>query len=372
MVRVLFLMGSMGIGGAETCIMKIYRNIDRYKMQFDFLLYPHNDEEVTYENEILSLGGKIYRVTPKTSSLCNYIKELKNIIRQNDYKVILKCSESSDCAIEMFVAKMIGVKVRAVRSTNSKLATVRRSIVHKLFQPFLNIWTNFKIAPSTEAAEWMFGKHTSFYFLKNGIDISDFSYSAYYRDIYRNNLGISKDHVLIGNVGRLSQQKNHIFLLEVFKKLLFKEDKYRLILIGTGPLEDVLKEKCKSAGIESKVYFLGQRKDVNKLLSALDIFVFPSLYEGMPNTVIEAQTCGLPCVISDTITEEVAITDLVSSLSLSDIDIWTETIKRIANTKILFENRSSYSDVVKTHGYDIKEVSSEFEKEILDRLAEPK
>ena len=220
---------------------------------------------------------------------------------------------------------------------------------------------NVRIAPSTEAAEFMFGKNCikkgKAQLLHNGIDLSVYRYSAEDRQNIRKEFNVPENAFVIGHVGRFQTQKNHLFLLEIFSHVCKENENALLLLVGKGELEKSIREKAKALGVLDRIIFTGVRSDVPALLSAMDVFVFPSLYEGMPNTVIEAQATGLPCVISDTLTKEANVTGLVTYLPLENPATWGKQAinsvqKERTNTHAIFEEA----------GYDIQSVADHFVK----------
>lgn len=318
--RLLCIIGSMNAGGAETFMMKIYRQLDKSMYQIDFAVAV--EEKMFYEDEIIAMGGKIYRISPKSKGFFKNFGEIKDIVRKNGYKYVLRVSQHSLSAFELLAAGIGGAKTRVFRSSNSNTTTGggRDLMLHKICGFMPKLFANVRIAPSTEAAEFMFGKNcvakNRAHLLHNAIDTGVFRYDAARRDEIRAELGLN-GCLTVGHVGRFNQQKNHSFLIDIFMKLHEKRDDTKLLLVGTGELEGEIKEKIAALGLEKNVVFAGVRSDVPDLLSAMDVFVFPSLYEGMPNTVIEAQATGLPCCIADTITPEADITGLVKYLPLT-------------------------------------------------------
>ena len=359
MIRILHIMGDMSMGGAETHIMKIYREINREVIQFDFLL--NVQDRRYYEDEIELLGGRIFRETPKTKNLLKNFLDTYKIVKKNKYKIVLKCSEHSLSWTDMLAAKIGGASIRIMRSTNSKASSSKlSSLLHYLSRPILNNLTTLKIAPSKIAGEWLFGKHAvnDLVIIKNGIPMDRFSYNSNIRNKIREELGLSSKYI-IGHVGRFETQKNHFYLLDIFKSVLDYNENAVLILLGEGQLQSSIKFYVNELGISRKVFFLGVISDVEDLMMAMDVLVLPSLYEGLPNCVIEAQALGLECIISDTITKEVGISDLVTFLPLVENNkIWVDEILKHANG---YERKEINSLLLK-EGYDIKQVARWFEE----------
>ena len=218
-----------------------------------------------------------------------------------------------------------------------------------------------KIAPSILAAEYTFGKgcvdRNEAYILDNGFSVCEYEFSECQRDRYRKEFDLGSNYVL-GHVGRFSEQKNHSFLLDVFAGFLVNEPNARLLLIGGGPLKQAVRNKATSLGVSDKIIFGGVRSDVSKLLNAFDVFVFPSKYEGMPNTVLEAQANGLHCIVSDRITREANVTGNVDFVPIDTVALWVEEL-----IKALKQERDpKASNVLIDKGYGITECVAEFTK----------
>lgn len=357
MKRLLCIVGNMDAGGAETFLMKIYRNMDRTKYQMDFCVAK--EEKGFYEDEIQGLGGRIYRITPKSKGIIKNFSDIKKLVKENEYKYVLRISQHSLSALELFAAKLGGAKKVIFRSSNTNTGGSKiNQLLHYMFRFLPIIISNVKIAPSTEAAIFMFGKNAvkkkKVIILHNAIPFEKYKFSKEIREQKRKKLGL-QENLVIGHVGRLTKQKNHEYLLRIFKKVKEEKKNVVLLLIGKGELENELKNTVKELKIENDVKFLGVRDDVPELMMAMDVFVFPSLYEGLPNTVVEAQATDLKCVISDKITRETNITGKVEFLSIKeeDINAWknmvldcTNKYERKNNYNILKENKYVIEDVV--------------------------
>lgn len=359
----------MNAGGAETFLMKIYRQLDRTKYQMDFCINVPN--KCFYEDEIISLGGKIYRIPSKSESFQLYKKKLFEAVNSNGYKYVLRIASNGASFIDLKIAKKAGASVCVVRSSNSsdgKGLTVK--IAHRLGRFLYGKYVDVKIAPSDLAAIYTFGerayKDGDVKILHNALDLDVYRFGLEERKRVRAEFGIKESEILCGHVGRFSPQKNHDFLIDIFSELCKEHSNYKLLLVGNGELEEKIREKCADKGLQDKVIFAGVRSDIPAVLSAMDVFVFPSLYEGMPNTVIEAQATGLPCVISDTITKEAKITDLVRFASLNNpVGSWTSELLQLESDK---RNREQYYLVAKKQGYDIKQCVSQFVETIFGTI----
>lgn len=353
MKRLLCILSSLDAGGAETFMMKIFRSLpEDYKI--DFIVSAKSG---FYEKEVIDLGGRIFRVPLRTKQPIKTFKAIYDVVKDNRYTHVLKLCDTPIGVYDLLAAKMGGAKVLCVRSCNagsfnSKLGR----LVNDLLRPLLNFITDVKIAPSRLAAEFTFGKAeveaSKVKFIHNGVDLDVYKYDEDNRRKIRRECGIADEQIVIGHIGRFNQQKNHKFLIEVFSEVLKQKPNALLMLVGDGEKKNEIKEQIKSLGIEESVIFTGIRSDVPALLSAMDVFVFPSFYEGMPNTVIEAQATGLPCVIADTITEEAGVTDCVHFMSLSDsAKVWADKVLSLLDKDKV--DRSFYSDKMKNAGYDI-------------------
>ena len=283
-IIVAHIMGKWNGGGVESVVMNYYRNIDRNKIQFHFLC-DEDSTDIPYE-EIEKLGGKVI-VIPPYQKLFKYQKELYRIFKENNYKII----HSHINALSVFplrIAKKAGVPIRIAHShSTSNKKEWKKNILKMILRPFSKLYANNYFACTEYAGKWLFGKKVverkELNVINNAIDLKKFEFNENTREDLRKELGIKEDVLVIGHVGRFMKQKNHEFLIDVFEKAIKQDDNIYLILVGQGPLEDKIKEMAKEKGIEDKILFLGQRNDVNKLYQAMDIFVLPSLYEGLRN-----------------------------------------------------------------------------------------
>lgn len=358
MKRVLCLISGMNSGGAETFLMKLYRKIDKNSYQMDFCV--NIKEEGFYDKEILEMGGKIYHIPSKSENVRKFKKSLTEIIKNEKYEYVLRITSNTMGFMDLKIAKKAGAKVCAARSSNSNdPQELKMKIAHILGRILYGKYVDVKIAPSELAGIYTFGENEynkhNVHILKNAVDLEQYKYSDQNRKNIRSELGISDDDIVCGHIGRFSKQKNHKHLIEIFNSLLKKSPNAKLILVGEGELQQDVIKQCKQLGIQENVYFLGVRSDIPAILSAMDVFVFPSLYEGMPNTVIEAQATGLSCVISDTITKQANVLGSVKYISLnSSNDIWVQ--------EILNKSKKRYfsKEVFIQKGYEINSSVEDF------------
>ena len=356
--RLLCIVSSLDAGGAETYMMKIFRKLPPpYKI--DFVV---STEHGYYEDEVRTLGGEIYRVPLRRKHPFKTFFAIKNVVKNNHYQAVLKLCDTPVGVFDLIAAKAGGATGLCVRSCNSASSeNALKHVFYSALRPILNSTASVKFAPSRLAAEYTFGKSEvtsgKVEFLNNALDLNCFRFSEMDRNRIRNEFQIADTQMVIGHVGRFNQQKNHAFLLDVFKSYNSKNPNSVLLLVGKGELEDTIREKAKALDISEKIIFTGVRSDVPALLSAMDVFVFPSLYEGMPNTVIEAQATGLQCVIADTITREADITGLVHYLPLGNAKEWASYIDRLPQIA-----RKTPIQQFKENCYDIETVADQFVK----------
>jgi len=349
--------GGMNTGGAETFLMKIYRELPHDKYQMDFCVT--NEKEGFYDKEIEKLGGKIIHITKKSKNIIKNFKEIEDIVKIGKYNNVIRISQHSLSALDLYAAKRGGARNLIFRSSNSNsCGSWLNRIMHKVFKVFAKKIPNVKIAPSDVAAIHMFGRKDyeqgKVKILNNGLPIQNFMYNSKKRDEIRKKLKI-EDKFVIGHIGRFTKQKNHQFLIDVFNDYLAINENSLLLLIGEGELKKSIERYIEKKKIKDKVLFLGLIGNAYEMYNAMDCFVFPSLFEGMPNTVIEAQTNGLNCIISDKITTNVKLTNKVEFLPLENSKTWAKEIR-------VSINREKDYSIIKEKGYDINDVTKEFVK----------
>ena len=351
MKRILQIKDSMGMGGIQAFIMNVYRNIDREKYQFDFLL--HQKMENGYDDEILKMGGNIYYIPSRHEGIIKNRKALEKFFSKHPEYTVVHQHESSLTYIEpLVIAKKYNVPVRimhshSTRASGSKIHTLLHKInIHRI----KNVATNY-FACGELAGKWMYngsGVEKKVIIVNNGIDIKKYSFDETIRKKLRIELGLDKKFV-IGNVGRFSEVKNHTFLIDVFNEFVKLYPDSELVLVGDGDLQQDMKNKVKKLSLSDKVQFLGIRRDVHTILMSFDYVVIPSLYEGFPVTAIEAQAIGVPCLISDSVTKDVVINNNVKMLSLREsADVWADQIYK--NKKV---QRNSNKEGLIKKGFDI-------------------
>lgn len=355
--RILQISFDMSRGGAETLIMNIYRNIDRSKVQFDFLL--HSKKKSAYEDEITALGGRIYRIPRFLGyNKPTYDKNLERFLLDHPEYTIIH-DHLMDSATETFrIAKKLGrTTIAHSHITQNKLSL--DNLIRFFFRKDIYKVSDYRMACSNDAGRWLYRGKADFIVLKNGIETEKFSFSLENRRKTRKALNLKETDLVIGTIGRCVEQKNQKRALEIFRDFHKKNGNSKLVLVGEGPLEKDLKTQAKRYEIETDVVFTGSIKNTNEMYSAFDCFLFPSLYEGLGIVLIEAQANGLPCIISSNIPKDVdVINPLIHRIGLKDDnDVWVETIQE----SWPLEDRTKAPSLIKKAGYDIKDVAEYIE-----------
>lgn len=351
-LRILQVLASLDRGGAEAMIMALYRAIDKTKIQFDFVVNARQ-KEYSFEPEIKTLGGRIFRVPQYTiTNHSDYRKAWKILLKAHPEWIIIHGHHTSPAFIYIPVAKSLN-RITIVHSHTSGGEFTLKSQLKRLSRYTLKFQSDHLFACSEAAAKWMFrDKHKNTKVLNNAIDSQAFIFSPALSKKKRNEFKLNEEQFVLGHIGRFDKAKNQSFLIDIFHSLQTKHKNAVLLLIGDGPLRSAMEEKATKLGLSEQVIFTGIRSDIPELLQAMDVFVFPSLYEGLPVTVIEAQAAGLKCILSDSITDEVKITNLVEFISLEKSpEFWAEKVLQYANGY----ERKDTSQQIKKAGYDVQE-----------------
>lgn len=370
-VRVLHVLGGLSLGGAESRVMDLYRCMDRDKVQFDFLIHRRDIGSATYqkhfyEEEVEALGGKVYAL-PKfmVYNYVSYRRAVRDFFQSHHEFAVVQGHMTSTASIYLPQAKKAGVPVVCAHARSAGVDKGIKGIVTKLLRLPLLKKADYCLACSKEAGEAVFGPKWAgspkACLVPNAIDAQRFQYNTTLREKVRTELSLG-DSFVIGHVGRFHYAKNHEFLLAIFGRLhqnLEKKGKTcKLLLLGEGDGMAAAKAQAAALGVEKDVLFLGNRKDVEAYYQAFDLFLFPSRFEGLPGTVVEAQAAGLRCIISDRITTEVGISELVSFHSLEDGDQqWAEEVERS-----LSYERKDGCEAVKKAGFDVREQARRLER----------
>lgn len=355
-IRVLHVFGKMDRGGAETMIMNLYRNIDRSMIQFDFVV--HTKEKCAFDDEIISLGGLIYSVPQYNGrNHFQYIKVWKKFIEQHIEYRIIHGHVRSTASIYLNVAKAYGLVIIAHSHSIASRGNKFEQIVKNILQlPIRNVADNL-FSCSSEAGKWLFGKNMiknkKHNIVKNAINIDQFVFNEDKRNEIRKLLNI-EDKFVVGHVGSFSYPKNHKFLLDIFSEVQKRVKESVLLLVGDGELKKSIDSKINQLKLSNNVLMIGVRSDISELLQAMDVFLFPSLFEGLGIAVVEAQAAGLHTVVSEAIPEEACVTDLIEKEFLnSPISKWVDKILKYAYGY----ERKDTSKIIKSKGYDVRETA---------------
>lgn len=318
-IRVASVIGRYIGGGVEAVTINYYRNIDKNKVQLDFIC-DEDSTNIPYE-EIERMGGKVI-IIPSYSKLFKYHKALKRVLKEGNYKII-HSNINTLSVFSLFAAKCAGVPIRIAHShstTNKK--EKKKNLMKQVLRPFSKVFATDYMCCSELVGRWLFGNKEydkgNVYLLNNAIDLDKFKYNESLRKKKRKELGIKDNTLVIGHIGRFVAQKNHDFLIDIFDEIHKKNNNSILLLAGQGPLMEDIKNKVKELNLDDNVKFLGQRNDVNELYQAFDVFLLPSLYEGLPVVGVEAQAAGLLCYLSDDMTKETKVLDITKFMSLNN------------------------------------------------------
>lgn len=352
-IRIAQIIGKWVGGGVEAVVMNYAQHIDKNKIQFDFIC-DADSTNIPYA-EIESLGGKVILIPPYQKVFA-YHRELKKVLRQGNYKIVHSHINTLS-VFSLFAAKCAGVPIRIAHShstTNPK--EKKKNLMKQVLRPFSKTFATHYMCCSELAGRWLFGdkeyEKGNVYLLNNAIDLEKFKYNEKIRKEVRKELNIKDTTLVIGHIGRFCEQKNHSFLIDIFKELQEQIQDSILVLVGQGPKIEEIKEKVIKLRLQEKIVFLGQRKDIHKLYQAFDVFVFPSLYEGLGMVLIEAQCSNLYCITSTEVPKVAKINDNVDYLELSkSAKQWADEI--IKNTKSV-KKRDELNETIQTLGYDIE------------------
>lgn len=361
-IRVAQVVGKMVGGGVEAVVMNYYRHIDRSKVQFDFLV--DSDSTLVPREEIESLGGRVFEIPPY-QLVVEYQRELQRLFKEEGWKIV----HSHINALSVFplrAAKKAGVPVRIAHShSTSGKGEFAKNVVKGFLKLFSTKYPTDLAACTEHAGKWLFGS-SRFTVFNNAIDLNNFSFNPSIRDERRAELGATDDTLVLGNIGRFIPQKNQLFLLDVFKEVHAQNPDSILVICGDGKLRPQAEEKACSLGIASAVRFLGQISDVQDVYQSLDLFVLPSLYEGLGMVAIEAQASGLPCICSERVPNDVALSSRCSFVPLSmGVEGWSNAILA-ARRHIL--DRSDPHSSPGFESYDIFKASPKLEEYYLKQF----
>lgn len=348
MERIAVIMGKMHSGGKKNLVMEYYRHIDKQKIQFDFIC--DEDSNAIPTEEIESLGGKVY-VIPRYQNIFANIKAIKNICKENKYKIAHAYNGTMNI-FGLYAAWRGGVKIRINESISMAHSSDKKTILKNILKPFSRCFSTHYMANGDTCGKWQFGKlydEGKVAIFKTVINADENRFDPELRDKCRKEFGI-EDNIVFGHIGRLTAQKNTLFIIDIFYEITKIEKKAKLLIIGDGELREAMLSKIKKYSIEDKVLYLGRREDIKQFYNAMDCFLLPSLYEGLPVVGVEAECCGLPMFFSTEIPKE--------SSACDDLGVFVGLNKsaaewaRLIVEKIKEVKRIDRSEMVKRVGFD--------------------
>ena len=362
MYRLLFIEATSSKGGIETFILNTCKYLDKEKYKITVLA---NCPECSIEHELKEAGVLIEHITPAEHGFAAYYRDLKRIIRSDRFDIVHINKNSLADPLALLLCKKRHIS-RVVLHSHNTHPTSRKlsSLLHMVFRRLFVDRRIIKVACSQKAAEWMFPHEKGCLILNNGIEADRYAFNEDIRGRVRESLGLHDGELAICNVGRLCKQKNTLFLLEIMHKIVRMRPDAKLFLIGTGEMEKEVRAKIKALHLSDSVTLLGNRSDVNELLQAMDLFLMPSLHEGLPIAAIEAQAASLPLLISDTVDREVR---LLCSTEFEHLDSSTEVWAKHCLKLVAENQRSDVREQIRKAGYDICESTSRLEKLYLKR-----
>lgn len=358
MINILYYSIALDNGGVEKLMYEWIRRITDENIHIDIVTEKILSQEIKNRFEII--GCKIFVVRYSKFPSTKKRQEIYQVIKEGHYQVVHAHIMATFHCDAIIAAKAAGVPVRIAHSHNIiGSAKVTTKLFHKFYRHVLLSTATDCFACSKMAGQSLFGRSHSFQLVHNGIDLQKFCYSKEQRKKIRDELHIPEGDILVGSVGRLSSQKNYSFLLNAFSKVCKEHDNFHLVLVGDGEERDKLENLVKSLSIEKNVIFYGTTQDVPGIMSAMDLFVLPSLYEGLVLVLVEAQAIGLPCLASSSIPNEVDITQTIDFMDLNKgYDAWGNKILELAEKRLWFDN----SEKIRQSGYDIDTVSKQLKE----------
>lgn len=351
MERIAVIMGKMHSGGKKNLVMEYYRHMDRNKIQFDFIC--DMDSNAIPKEEIETMEGRVFEIAPYQNILRN-LSDIRKICKENKYKIIHGYNGTMN-VFSMFAGWLSGIPIRINESISMAHNFDKKTIIKRILRPFSRCFSTHYMANGEACGRWQFGNR--FYeqgrveIFRTVIDTAKNSFDPMLRDAVRSTLGV-ENSLVVGHIGRLTEQKNTLFIIEIFNEILIREPSAKLLIIGDGNLKEAMIKKITALGIRDSVIYLGRREDIQQFYNAMDCFLLPSLYEGLPVVGLEAETCGLPVFFSTEISKESSpCTDIGYFMGLDrPASEWAEKI--IEKTKNSIATRKSRTDEVKEAGFD--------------------
>lgn len=372
-IRVLHILDELNTGGAERIVFSYYCNINRDLFQWDFVMTRYEDPQMRgiLEDSIEAMGGRIYRVHRKRENYLKNITDIGTVIKEGNYDIVHSHLDELS-TFYLMSAKRYGVPVRIC---HSHLAGTDRGrgveMLCKALRPLMHKVTTNKFACGNDAGVALWGEKAvrskDVHIMKNAIDTRAFSYDETVGKQKRNSLGVSSDKLVLGTVGRLSYQKNSDYVIDIFNEYHKNNPNSVLLIVGVGDLMNDMKKKVEDYNLQRFVEFLGSRNDVNELMMAMDVFLLPSRFEGLPIVLVEAQCAGLPCVVSDRVTQEVRLRENVKYLSLeAGLDEWAQAVDGVVGAL----PREMGKNCIIDNGYDIEHAAKDLSDYYLSLLGD--
>ena len=333
------------LNGITSVIMNYYRNMNRTGMQIDFVVKNEISEE--FRAELEGSGATVHYI-PRNSNPLKYMRQLYRVCKDGGYDVVHIHGNSAMMLLDVLPAVWARVPVRIVHSHNTTCSHV---MLHKLLRPLFHRSYTHGFACGEDAGKWLYGRRP-FTVLKNGIELAQYRYDPAVREEYRNQIGAG-DRTVIGHVGNFIEQKNHTFLLDWFAELVKEDDRYLLLLLSDGALLDEMKAKAHRLGLDDKVLFMGKSTKARCYFQAMDLFVLPSLHEGLPVVLVEAQAAGLPCLVADTVAAEANLTGTLRYLPINSTRVWVDAVRSTETAADRAAQSDAWIEKITEAGYDV-------------------
>ena len=364
-VKILQIVGSMHPGGIENFVMNLYEHIDRERFPFDFVV--HKQQEGDYTERIEELGGQIYLLPRLTRHPVRNLRGIYRLVKEKHYDIVIRHTPNALIAPQLLAARLAG----AHTICHAHSETDKQKVLHTVGKALMKIAAERRIACSVNAGKWMFGKQ-HYDMVHNAVDIAAFQYSKEKEEKIRNEFQLGERHIY-GHVGNFVWSKNHLLMLHFFKDIQKQDPEAVLFFVGQGTMQKEIEEKVQELSLQDSVILTGVRKDVPVLMSAFNVLLFPSVYEGLPLTLIEAQAAGLPCLISDSITSDVIVTEgLVRPYSLEKSSAeWAAQAVSMVRENNEFTRKCQREQITRA-GYDIDALAKWYENYFTQIAAENK
>lgn len=365
-IRVLQVLGGLEAGGAESFVMNLYRAIDKKKVQFDFV--KHIEHKGVFEDEITQMGGKIYRCPQYTGkNHFAYCKWWESFFKEHPEYHMIHGHVRSTASIYLKIAKKHGL-VTIAHSHSTSNGSGISAIVKDMLRLPIRHTADYLFACSDKAGKWLYGEKATeqpnYRMIPNGVDLRRFAFCEEKRQQMRQDLGIAEDTFVLGHIGRFTVPKNHQFLVELFAEYHEENPNSKLLLVGDGELFETVQQQCTQLGIRDAVIMAGSKTNTEDYYQAMDVFVFPSLWEGLPVSVVEAQANGLPCLLSDVITHDVDLTDQVKYLALANKKVW---LCEVANLQRKPRIAATTENMAKLQPFDATVVAKQLQSFYLEQ-----